>query len=121
MSEFTASNGVPIRRVKAGYLSFTLKEQVELGTLTGISIPQEAALREYFEHEAQRPTIREAWKALPIGARFPGGPADPQDWVKINHTEFIVYGGNEAFRIRDERDLDRPLPEGWDFTERVLA
>lgn len=48
---FVASNEVPVRRTKRGYLSFTTTSDIELGTLNGVTVEQESALREFFQHE----------------------------------------------------------------------
>lgn len=66
MSEtFKASNGVPVRRTNTGTLSFARTSSLDLGTLTGISISQEEALREFFQHERDQELGRWRWPENP--------------------------------------------------------
>lgn len=63
MEQFTASNGVPLRRTSHGYLSFST--DVDLGVVTGITVDQEAALREFFQHERDEELGRWRWPEKP--------------------------------------------------------
>lgn len=52
MNTFTASNGIPVRRASQGHLTFSHEFGLDLGVMTGITVAQEQALREFFLDEA---------------------------------------------------------------------
>lgn len=72
MNEYTASNGVTIRRTRHGYLSFS---NLDLGALTGITLDEEAALREFFQHERDEELGRWRWPENPDFVVYPRGVA----------------------------------------------
>lgn len=84
MTVFEASNGVPIRRSSGGYLTFSHEFGLDLGTLTGITVSQEQALREFFQHERDETN---GW------------------WRSPSHPGFIIYRNSEdTVSVLEERE-----------------
>lgn len=104
MNEYTASNGVTIRRTSHGYLSFS---DLDLGALTGITLDEETALREYFEAHPERKAWRDAdcgesWYLEPFDIVYTclGNNASP-DGLWFSRAN--VYGQVENIPLDDKR------------------
>lgn len=117
MTEFTASNGIPVIKKEWGYC---LTTGMDLGVMTGVSNSQFDALREYFQAERDRELGR--WRSkkdpnfivVPDNLKYEVTVIDEQSGMK----QWVTRGGGDGAErsfvvIAEEYFAEHPEKKPW--------